>query len=106
MEVTLAPLTAIPEGEGRTFEVGSTRLAVFRGREGRVFATQAECPHRGGMLADGLLGGCTLICPLHALKFDLTSGRALNGDCSVKTYPVRLGSAGQIVVDLGEPAQR
>jgi nitrite reductase (NADH) small subunit len=102
MEVTLAPLTAIPEGEGRTFDVGKTRLAVFRGRRGEVFATQAECPHRGGVLADGLLGGCTLICPLHALKFDLQSGRALNGDCSVKTYPARLDSNGQILVEQGE----
>ena len=102
MEVTLAPISAIPEGEGRTFEVGKARLAVFRSRQGAVFATQAECPHRGGMLADGLLGGCTLVCPLHALKFDLTTGQALNGDCSLKTYPARLSAGGQILVDLRE----
>ena len=106
MEVTLAPVTAIPEGEGRTFEVGGKRLAVFRSRQGDVFATLAECPHRGGMLADGLLGGCTLICPLHALKFDLTSGQALNGECSLRTYPARLGPSGQILVELGAADSR
>jgi nitrite reductase (NADH) small subunit len=100
MEVTLGPLSSIPEGEGRTFEVGKLRLAVFRSRMGEVFATQADCPHRGGPLADGLLGGSTLICPLHALKFDLKSGQSANGECSLKTYATRLTRTGQIVVDL------
>jgi len=100
MEVTLAPLSSIPEGEGRTFAVGKARLAVFRSREGQVFATQADCPHKGGPLADGLLGGSTLICPLHAQKFDLTTGKALSGDCGLKTYPARLNATGQILVEL------
>jgi nitrite reductase (NADH) small subunit len=100
MQVTVGPLSAIPEGEGRTFDVGGRRLAVFRDRDGAVFATQAECPHRGGPLADGLLGGGTLICPLHALKFDLTTGKALNGDCSLKTYAAKLSEAGQLMVEL------
>jgi nitrite reductase (NADH) small subunit len=99
--VTLGPLSAIPEGEGRTFEVDGRRLAVFRARDGSLFATQAECPHRNGPLADGLLGGGTLICPLHALKFDLTTGKALNGDCALQTYATSLTENGQVVVDLG-----
>jgi nitrite reductase (NADH) small subunit len=100
MEVTLGPLAAIPEGEGRTFVVGERRIAVFRARDGALFATQAECPHRQGPLADGLLGSGTLICPLHSLKFDLTTGKATNGDCSIKTYPLRLGQQDQLIVDL------
>jgi len=101
MEVTLGPIAAIPEGEGRNFQVGSAQIAVFRSRSGAVFATQAECPHRRGPLADGLLGAGTLICPLHSLKFDLSTGQAENGDCALQTYPARLSEAGQIVVELG-----
>jgi nitrite reductase (NADH) small subunit len=101
MEVTLAPISSIPEGEGRTFSVGKARLAVFRSRDGEVFATQADCPHKGGPLADGLLGGSTLICPLHAQKFDLATGQALSGNsCHLKTYPARLSATGQIMVEL------
>ena len=100
LRVTLGPLAAIPEGEGRTFVVDGRRLAVFRGRDGAVFATQAECPHKGGPLADGLLGSGTLICPLHSLKFDLTTGKALNSDCSLRTYAVSLSDNGQLLVDL------
>ncbi len=100
MEVTLAPISSIPEGEGRTFSVGNARLAVFRSRGGRVFATQADCPHKGGPLADGLLGGSTLICPLHAQKFDLETGRAMSGGCDLKTYRARLNATGLILVEL------
>lgn len=102
MEVTLGPIVAIPEGEGRTFAIGSNRIAVFRSRDGSVFATQANCPHKGGPLADGLLGGSTLICPLHALKFDLRTGTAQNGDCTLKTYPTRLSPTGQILITMND----
>jgi nitrite reductase (NADH) small subunit len=100
MVVTLGSIEAIPEGEGRDFVVGDRRIAVFRGRQGRLYATQAACPHRGGPLADGLLGGETLICPLHSLKFDLVTGRSSDGSCALAVYPVRLSAAGQILVDL------
>lgn len=100
MEVTLGPLSSVPPGEGRTFDVGSRRVAVFHARSGQLFAAQAECPHRGGPLADGLLGGSTLVCPLHAWKFDLTTGRAADGQCALQTYPARLNRAGQIVIEL------
>jgi nitrite reductase (NADH) small subunit len=71
---------------------------VFRTRVGEVYASQAECPHRGGPLSEGLLGGTTLICPLHSWKFDLATGEALMGACGLKTYPVRVDELGQIVL--------
>jgi nitrite reductase/ring-hydroxylating ferredoxin subunit len=51
--LTIGPLSAIPKGEGRTFTLGTFRVAVFHGRDGRVFATQAECPHQH---PDGTIG--------------------------------------------------
>ncbi len=102
MEITLGPIATIPEGEGRTYAIGTERVAVFRSRDGSVFATQASCPHKGGPLADGLLGGSTLVCPLHALKFDLRTGLAQNSECTLKTYPTRLSPSGQILVTLND----
>ena len=102
MEITLGPIATIPEGEGRTYAIGAERVAVFRSRDGSVFATQASCPHKGGPLADGLLGGSTLVCPLHALKFDLRTGIAQNSECTLKTYPTRLSPTGQILVTLND----
>ena len=99
-ERRLGPVSQIPPGEGRAFEVGAQRIAVFRNRQGALFATQAECPHKGGPLADGLLGGTTLICPLHEWYFDLTTGRLNNGDCELATYPVRASEDNQILLTL------
>ena len=101
LEMMVAPLSAIPPGEGRTFEVAGERIAVFHTRTGEVFATQAKCPHKGGPLADGLVGGRTLICPLHTWKFDLTTGETILGSCPVKTYPARLDGENRIIVTLG-----
>jgi nitrite reductase (NADH) small subunit len=89
MEYTLGSLAQIPLGEGRNFQVGDTEVAVFHTRAG-VFATQAECPHRQGPLADGLIGGATVICPFHSWKFDLTTGQPVMGQCAIQTYPVHL----------------
>jgi nitrite reductase (NADH) small subunit len=104
MELTLAPISAIPPGEGRTFQVGAERIAVFHARGGGVFATQADCPHRGGPLADGLMGGQVIICPLHAWKFDLRTGERVAGAgqdaCGLTTYPARVDAAGWIVVHV------
>jgi nitrite reductase (NADH) small subunit len=99
-EIVLGPVAGIPEGEGRTFAVNGLRIAVFRARTGQLFAVQAECPHKGGPLADGLLGGTTLICPLHAWKFDLRSGEALMGSCGLRTFAVRVDEAGQIAIAM------
>ena len=100
LELKLGPLGAIPPGEGRNFDVHGEKVAVFRTRAGAVFAVQAACPHRGGPLSDGLLGGSTLICPLHAWKFDVSTGDALFGECGLKTYPVMVDDSGQIILNF------
>ena len=91
----------IPLGEGRVFAVDGRNVAVFRSRDGRFFATEDTCPHRQGPLADGLLGGSVLVCPLHGFKFDLSTGRPVGNDCrALATYPVALSSSGEIELRL------
>ena len=100
MEITIAPLTAIPEGEGRNFVVGDDPVAVFRTRAGEVFAVQGQCPHRGGPLADGLTGGGTLICPLHGWKFDLATGAGPDPACALRTFAARVDERSRIVLSI------
>jgi len=101
----LGPSAVIPPGEGRVFHVGSERVAVFRTRTGELFATQAECPHRGGPLADGLVGAGRVICPLHAFQFDLCTGEPVKNSCeSLRTYAGSESSKGRIL--LGPARQR
>ena len=95
--VLLGGVGQIPMGEGRTFAVGGHHIALFRTHAGEVFATQAECPHLRGPLADGLTGGTTVICPLHERAYDLRTGRGLNGECTqLRVYPVSLDRDGNI----------
>lgn len=99
-EVDLGPVDFIPLGEGRAYSMADRVIAVFRQRDGRLFAADNQCPHRGGPLADGILGAGKVICPLHAWKFDLETGRCLSGDeVTVRTYPARIVN-GRILVDL------
>jgi nitrite reductase (NADH) small subunit len=85
----LGSLDLVPLGEGRAFDLGSEQIAVFRTRDGEVFATQAECPHRGGPLADGIVGAASVICPLHSRRFELATGTCRGDECApLKTYPI------------------
>lgn len=101
--VNLGSIDQIPLGEGRNFEVAGERVAVFRLRDGGVRATQALCPHKKGPLADGLVGGNAVICPLHAWKFNLQTGEAVFGDCGIKAYAVELDSGGNILLEWPVP---
>jgi nitrite reductase (NADH) small subunit len=83
-------VSQIPSGEGRVFDVNGMRLAVFHTRAGEIFATQAECPHRGGPLADGLVDAATVVCPLHDRAYDLRTGAGLGHECAIATYPVEV----------------
>jgi nitrite reductase (NADH) small subunit len=98
-------IDSIPPGEGRTVAVEGRRIAVFRSRSGQLHATQAECPHRGGPLADGVVANSTVVCPLHEFKFDLETGRPRGSNCqALKVYPIRVDDAGEITVFL-DPAR-
>ena len=99
--ILVGNVAQIPKGEGRTFEIAGRRVAIFHTHSGQVFATQAECPHLQGPLADGLTGGATVVCPLHERAYDLRTGFGLNGECtSLTIYPTSLGGDGKIWVTV------
>ncbi len=81
----------LPVGLGRAFIVGGQRIAIFRTRAGKVFAVANECPHRGGPLADGMLVGEQVVCPMHAFRYDATTGGCDQGEvCAVQTFEVEV----------------
>ena len=97
----LGPIERIPLGEARVYRVDGKEIAVFRCRSGNVFATSAECPHRGGPLADGLVGGDKVICPMHGFAFDLRTGEAVGRECDrLATHRVSITSAGDLTLEL------
>lgn len=102
-EYLLARLDEIPTGEGRVFAVAGRQIAVFRLRDGQVRAVDAICPHAGGPLADGLVDGAVVVCPLHSHTFELATGRSTTGQPPVRTYPARVDDTGHVVVNLTVP---
>jgi nitrite reductase (NADH) small subunit len=74
---------------------------VFRTRTGKVFAVANECPHRGGPLADGMLAGEQVVCPMHAFRYDAGSGACdQSGVCAVATYAVEVTADGLVRVGV------
>ena len=99
--VPLGSIDQIPLGEGRVFRLDSRDIAVFRCRNGEVHATDATCPHRGGPLADGLVGNHSVICPLHGFAFDLRTGEAAGQACPrLTTHAVTVSPSGTLSIGL------
>jgi nitrite reductase (NADH) small subunit len=96
----VAAVGEIPDGEGRVVEVGRHTVALFN-VQGRFFAIDNHCVHRGGPLGEGLLDGTAVMCPWHGWRFDVTSGANVNNPAvKVACFPVTVED-GAIYVDLG-----
>jgi nitrite reductase (NADH) small subunit len=88
----------IPLLEGRSTSIDGRRIAIFRLLDGFA-ATDAQCPHGAGPLADGIVADSCVTCPLHGRRFDLGTGEALNGPEQVSVHEVRV-SEGELWVRL------
>ncbi len=78
LEITT--LDEIPVLGSRVVETDTINIAIFRGKEDKVFAIKDQCPHKQGPLSQGIMHGDSVTCPLHNWKISLTSGEALGAD--------------------------
>src|SRR5580700_4712223 len=67
---------ALPEGRTLLGRIGEEEVLLARAGD-RFFAVGAHCTHYRGALAEGLLVGDTVRCPLHHACFSLATGEAL-----------------------------
>ncbi len=100
--VAIGSIESISPGQGRCFVIEGEEIAVFHQRDGRVFAVQNRCPHRRGPLAEGLVGAGKVICPLHAHRFDLETGKSSEPKECLRTFRVSVVN-GQIYI-VANPA--
>ena len=63
-------------GSSRIVVVGERKVAVFN-IEGKLFAVDDRCPHRGASLGMGTRDGFVVTCPLHKWEFDLRTGQCV-----------------------------
>jgi nitrite reductase (NADH) small subunit len=98
---SICQVKEIPQLGGRTARAGQMEIALFRLSDDRIRAVDNRCPHKQGPLAEGIVSGDTIICPLHARKINLETGEVLKPDSGcVKTYPVKVED-GQVFLSLG-----
>ena len=70
----------IPFMGSRKVEISEIEIAIFKTRDGSIFAINNICPHKIGKLSDGLVHDKQVTCPLHNWEIDLSSGEALGND--------------------------
>ncbi len=99
--VKLARLDELPLGTGKTVRLGALELAVFRLGDDTVRAVENRCPHKNGVLAEGMVSGHYVFCPMHDRKIDLNDGLVQKPDDGcVKTFGTWIED-GVVWVDVG-----
>ena len=97
--IDIGALDDIPLRGARKVKTRAGCIAVFRTDTAEVFATANACPHKGGPLAEGIVHGGKVTCPLHNWVFDLATGAAQGADSGqIATYPVRVEN-GRVLID-------
>ena len=81
-------------------------VAIFRTSGDEVFALLDRCPHKGGVLSQGIVFGRQVACPLHNWTIGLDNGAAREPDegCT-PSFAVRV-DAGMVYLDADELATR
>ncbi len=102
--VRVAGSGEVPPREGRCVVVRGRRIALFNTDRG-FRAIDADCPHRGGPLFDGMLTGDCVTCPLHGWRVSLADGRACPPNAGrVRVYEVAHADDGiYLVLENGCP---
>lgn len=87
--IEIGRVSDIPRRGARCVNTPAGPIAVFRTMDDEIFALENGCAHKGGPLAEGIVHGGSVTCPLHNWVYDLRTGKALGADeGQVRTYPV------------------
>jgi nitrite reductase/ring-hydroxylating ferredoxin subunit len=91
MAATLGKVSDVPAGSVAAFEIEGKQVSVAN-VDGRFFAFDDACTHRGCSLATGSLKGTSVTCPCHGSVFRVTDGSVINGPATrpLLTYDVEV----------------
>ncbi|NJN84936.1 MAG: Rieske 2Fe-2S domain-containing protein [Caldilineaceae bacterium] len=87
-DVLVAKESEIPEGARKIVQVDAHSIGLFH-HQGRWYALENSCLHRGGPVCTGKLDGNVLVCPWHGYEYDVTNGQLLfDPAAKLPVYPV------------------
>lgn len=79
-----------PAGEAREFTVEQHTICVAN-ENGKYFAMDNVCAHRGGPLGQGVVDAGKMVCPWHGWQFDLLTGKSeQSATLGVEVYEVKI----------------
>ncbi|MGH7887204.1 MAG: Rieske (2Fe-2S) protein [Candidatus Binatia bacterium] len=90
----------VKAGCGKSIEINGKAVGVFN-IDGRFYAINDACAHRGGPLGEGELDGTTVICPWHGWRYNVTTGEnELIPALPTEKFDVQI-QGDDVLVDLG-----
>jgi nitrite reductase/ring-hydroxylating ferredoxin subunit/uncharacterized membrane protein len=102
--VAVADEAELRDQEVKTVTVDNTSVLIARSQSGELCAIANTCSHLGGPLGEGTREGDVVVCPWHGSRFDLCSGRVLEGPAvfAQPRYEVRTNNGKIEVRGTGE----
>jgi nitrite reductase (NADH) small subunit len=81
----------VPSEGAKLVTLGQQELAIIA-YDGKFYAVENFCPHKGGPLGLGQVKNGVITCPWHRFRFELESGKSV-------TNPAMRASIRRVVVD-------
>ncbi|MBB6444339.1 nitrite reductase small subunit NirD [Bacillus benzoevorans] len=91
-KIMIAEYHSLPVRAGQVFKAGNEEIVLFRLTNGEVRAIENHSPHpKGGTLAEGLVSGEYVFCPVYDWKISLVDGKVQAPDQGqVKVFPIEV----------------
>jgi nitrite reductase (NADH) small subunit len=97
--VLAAKIADVPVGSVHEVQVAGKAVALAN-VDGKFFAINNTCLHRGGPLGEGSLQGNIVTCPWHGWEYDVTTGKLLqNPSMGVACYTTEVRGE-EVFVDI------
>src|SRR5262245_23362550 len=104
--IRVAALSDVAAGEAKAVKLGDGRSVALFNVDGRIYATDNQCPHMGYPLTRGAVRHGILTCDWHGRSFDLEGGGCFNYECDdLQTFPVEVRQ-NEIWIQPGDPQYR
>lgn len=104
--VKVAELSEVPEGKPKAIRMGEGRSIALFNVDGRIYATDNQCPHMGYPLTRGTVRNGILTCDWHRRSFDLEGGGCFHVECDdLRTFRVDVRGS-EIWIEPGDMIYR
>ena len=104
--VKIAELSEVPEGKPKAVLMGAGRSIALFNVDGKIYATDNQCPHMGYPLTRGTIRNGILTCDWHRRSFDLEGGGCFHVECDdLRVFPVDIRGA-EIWIEPGDRTYR